>query len=482
MYAVGNIDDSIKFCADASFLLWGGIDFNDNADDSSRLEYCDIRESGSSGIHCTASSPIISNCLLFDNASFISGGGIKCEDNSNPTISQCTIESNFLSFGIGGGIYCADSSNPLIIDCEICYNNAGANGAGGGIGCSQSSPSIINCIINDNRAYFAGGVHLNGPTTSLINCEISYNLAEYQEGGGIYADDCDFYMSGCVLRGNSAPHHWGGGGFAHSSHPVIEFCEISENTSQACGGFWFQDCDVIFRNCTFSLNNGGAIYCGIEVNPTIVNSIFAGNIGNSAINFSSSVNPSVIYCDFYNNQPGNFSGGSAPFNIGIMTGVNANGDSCDMYNNIFLDPQFVEPMSGNFHLLQGSGCIDAGDPASPLDPDSTIADIGAYFFNQSAGIEPWDSSTPPAKYIILNAYPNPFNTSTIISFELKEASFIKLTVYNITGREVARLVNSYMLSGAYKAAFSGDNLPSGVYFARLQVNEDIRVKKLILTK
>ncbi len=63
--------------------------------------------------------------------------------------------------------------------------------------------------------------------------------------------------------------------------------------------------------------------------------------------------------------------------------MNANGDSCDVFNNIYDNPLMVNPSAGNYHLQEGSPCIDAGDPASPLDPDGTVADIGAIHFPQA---------------------------------------------------------------------------------------------------
>jgi len=70
--------------------------------------------------------------------------------------------------------------------------------------------------------------------------------------------------------------------------------------------------------------------------------------------------------------------------VGILNTINRNGDSCDAYGNIFLDPRIVEDWEWGDQefLMEDSPCIDAGDPEAPLDPDSTIADIGPFFFSQ----------------------------------------------------------------------------------------------------
>jgi hypothetical protein len=75
-----------------------------------------------------------------------------------------------------------------------------------------------------------------------------------------------------------------------------------------------------------------------------------------------------------------------PAGLGQITTTNYNGDPCDNYYNIFLNPLFQNPASYNFYLTENSPCIDAGDP-SVLDPDMTISDIGAYYYDQvGAGI------------------------------------------------------------------------------------------------
>ena len=88
----------------------------------------------------------------------------------------------------------------------------------------------------------------------------------------------------------------------------------------------------------------------------------------------------------------------------------------------------------------------------------------------------------PTECALFSAYPNPFNPETIISFELRDASFVELAVYDITGREIARLVDEWHSAGTYEATFDGSGLSSGVYFARLTAGDIRQSRKLLLIK
>jgi hypothetical protein len=85
-------------------------------------------------------------------------------------------------------------------------------------------------------------------------------------------------------------------------------------------------------------------------------------------------------------------------------------------------------------------------------------------------------------YALEQNYPNPYNPATTIAFSLPANGRVKLQVYNQLGQLVAEPVNEYKQAGRYHISFDGRNLPSGLYFYRLQVNDYVQMKKMTLIK
>lgn len=85
-------------------------------------------------------------------------------------------------------------------------------------------------------------------------------------------------------------------------------------------------------------------------------------------------------------------------------------------------------------------------------------------------------------YELKQNYPNPFNPTTNIKFSTLKDGFVSLKVYDITGKEVATLVNSNMKSGAYTVDFNASELSSGVYIYKLTTNDFTSTKKMTLVK
>ena len=92
------------------------------------------------------------------------------------------------------------------------------------------------------------------------------------------------------------------------------------------------------------------------------------------------------------------------------------------------------------------------------------------------------SSLVPEKFLLGNNYPNPFNPSTSIKFDIPVPGITVLKIYDSGGREVETLLNSKLQPGSYEFSFNAVNLPSGVYFYRLTSNEFSQTKKMVLLK
>lgn len=92
------------------------------------------------------------------------------------------------------------------------------------------------------------------------------------------------------------------------------------------------------------------------------------------------------------------------------------------------------------------------------------------------------SSTIPGKFSLGNNYPNPFNPSTNIKFDIAKSTFAELKVYDSRGSEMKTLVNENLQPGSYEFSFDAFNLPSGVYFYRLKTSEFSETKRMILMK
>lgn len=103
-------------------------------------------------------------------------------------------------------------------------------------------------------------------------------------------------------------------------------------------------------------------------------------------------------------------------------------------------------------------------------------------FGPALGIIPPAINGIPRTFALHPAYPNPFNPSTTIGFSLPEAADVSLTVYDLSGRQVAELARGVMQPGNHTVAFHADQLATGVYFYQLQAGSFTQVRKMMLLK
>jgi hypothetical protein len=92
------------------------------------------------------------------------------------------------------------------------------------------------------------------------------------------------------------------------------------------------------------------------------------------------------------------------------------------------------------------------------------------------------SSEVPENFTLEQNYPNPFNPSTSINFSIPKSGIVSLKVYDISGKEVANLVNESLTTGTYEYSFNAASLSSGIYFYTLKTEGITQTKKMMLVK
>jgi len=108
------------------------------------------------------------------------------------------------------------------------------------------------------------------------------------------------------------------------------------------------------------------------------------------------------------------------------------------------------------------------------------SESGDFTITSTTGIT--DNDNRVKEFFIYPAYPNPFNSTTVISFSLPEQSNVKLNIFNIAGQKIKTLVNSDMQPGLHKVSWNADDVPSGVYFYTIETKYALQTRKVILLK
>jgi hypothetical protein len=140
-------------------------------------------------------------------------------------------------------------------------------------------------------------------------------------------------------------------------------------------------------------------------------------------------------------------------------------------------------------FVEGHGTTNA--PKDYAFVDSKISVAGKYWyrlkqidrdggFRYSPAIEV--GVEKPQRYELSQNYPNPFNPSTTIRFAVPEESFVTLTVHNVLEQTIKTFVNERKPAGFYEMVFDASELPSGIYFYRLEAGSFQDVKTMVMVK
>jgi len=88
----------------------------------------------------------------------------------------------------------------------------------------------------------------------------------------------------------------------------------------------------------------------------------------------------------------------------------------------------------------------------------------------------------PVKFYLSQNYPNPFNPVTKINYGVMKSSNVKITVFDMLGKEVSSLVNGFQTAGNYYATFDASKYSSGIYYYKIEAGDFVEVKKMTLIK
>lgn len=105
-----------------------------------------------------------------------------------------------------------------------------------------------------------------------------------------------------------------------------------------------------------------------------------------------------------------------------------------------------------------------------------------YFFPADPTWLSPDYKQTVSDYSLFQNFPNPFNASTVIRYQIPAAGYVKLSVFNVLGVEVERLLDKYQEAGGYEVTFNNDDVASGIYVLGLQWEGSIVTKKMVLVK
>ncbi len=417
------------------------------------IGFGDIQGQGG-GIFLNSSfTEIIGNVILGNIALHASGGyggGINCH-GGNPTLTNNIICLNF-AYNKGGALYCIDYSNPVLLNNTI-YRNSGVPDGSAIYGGWFSIPDLNNCILWDHHS-----VAVSPYNTTINYTDIQGNWT----GIGNINEDPMFidpahhdyrlqWDSPCIDTGDPDPQYNDPDGtradmgafYFDQSVPVRVLLtphELPYLIEEAGGSMDF----------TIRLENWDSIQHTVTAwcDATLPDSTIVGPILGPV---TLSIDPGVTIERMRTQTiPGYAPFGIYHYNAYVVV-------DADTLKDSFMFGKLGTSLTGDYNGWGNYGEMIEVDLSGK------------------------ESHIPNAT-TLLGVYPNPFNPSTVISYQLAAISQVNLAVYDIAGRKVAELVDGWRTAGVHEVTFDASNLASGVYLYRLDAGDFNATGKMVLMR
>jgi parallel beta-helix repeat protein len=438
----------------------------------------------------------------------MNGGGMTIRNNiiTGNTINVLPPATEGWAGGIG--VYDIDvpgSTTYSIIESNVVSNNSiigGTENGGGGLDMIGSGRIINNTILGNSCMVSVNGlgqsIASKKDTAFVENNLIQGNSVSLVSGFAIGGSGMTAYFRNNVIINNSStssPSYicWTG----DNSTTVFERNYIAKNGGLQHGIVLRTGAKSLIRNNIIVNNSGTGIFVDTLTTATIINNTIASN---SRYGISTRAPSYLLNNILWNNTLGSI-------------GINTSGKFFTAYNligggyagtgNIDADPKFRVDDS-LYHFLGGSLCNSGGVPTASVggvtlnapaydyfgDPrpmpnfPGARPDIGAVEmpFNPNPGDVRDLGIGLPMEFSLSQNYPNPFNPSTTIRYALPSSAHVRLTIYDMLGREVETLINEEQSAGWKEVEWNAGAQSSGIYFYTIQAGANIETKKLMLLK
>lgn len=413
--------------------------------------------------------------------------------NSNNLITRCKIEGGRSGVGIAGSTTYPNDSN-TISNCEIFnWGYAGIWLVSGAMNTNIDSCKIYQTVGVNNT--IVSGIIMTTMTGATYNIRKNW----------IYDLQSTSTSTSTVIRGIYASGPAAGCTFNVQNNMVSN--TLDNLSVQTVTGIEFLGSNAYTANIYYNTTRiggnhtggtaGATTSAGIRIgasaltlnmkNNICINYRTGGNvyhIGFALVSTSGTLN--IDYNCYYANGTNSFHAfwGSTGYNnlSDYKTAASPNEQ-----NTVFANVNLVS--ATNLHLT-GASIGDTNLKGTPITGITTDFDndlrhpIAPYKGADEANI-PLNSKnnvTTNYNYNLYQNFPNPFNPSTTIKFSIAQDNFVSLNVYDLLGREVAKLLNQDLKAGEYQIIFNANNLPTGIYFYKLISGNYSQTRQMILIK
>jgi tetratricopeptide (TPR) repeat protein len=485
--AVGNSTNGITFNRSGSSGTWGGIQFNSGSTGS--LDYCTITNA-STGIYCYNSSPSIrhstldyngtglslnyysSPVLVGNNLRYNSINGIRCQNNSSPSLRDGGYSGSNVIRNNVTGIYASYSSNPNLAGYMLTGNSIFDN-------TTYEVQAVYYCTINADKVFWGNNATIFTYSSSVANTNpLPYNpnpnrsIIEKGEPVNFIASsetisyDIEEDDLSQALEMQKEKRF---------DEAISLFLKIfMKNKEELVGKYALTKIEECF---TQSGRKDYLQFSEKEIKPNIT-------VGTETYVIALELEAhQMVNAEEYTGAINNLNSILTKYNLNediekntlftlgsIYTLFTENKRDADNYFNTLKTKYPEDDLTSQIEIIKGMGESYAGNKKIML---------------LNPGIK--SESVNNNEEISISNYPNPFNPTTIIEYNLPIESNVKLEVYNSLGQLVNVLVDGNQSAGRQRVTWNGkdsfgNSVSSGIYFYRIKTNSLSQIRKMILLK